>query len=101
MGIYLSLIHISDVMVSGGAEASITPIGIAGFTSLTALNTTEDASRASIPFDEDRNGFVMGEGAGVVEMCIRDRCNPDRSPLPASQVLLWHGQIHPGWTSHR
>ena len=56
----------ADVMVSGGAEASITPIGIAGFTSLTALNTTEDASRASIPFDEDRNGFVMGEGAGVV-----------------------------------
>ncbi|WP_320915890.1 beta-ketoacyl-ACP synthase II [Enterocloster bolteae] len=56
----------TDVMVAGGAEASITPIGIAGFTSLTALNTTEDASRASIPFDEDRNGFVMGEGAGVV-----------------------------------
>ena len=56
----------ADVMVAGGAEASITPIGIAGFTSLTALNTTEDASRASIPFDEDRNGFAMGEGAGVV-----------------------------------
>ena len=56
----------ADVMVAGGAEASITPIGIAGFTSITALNTTEDASRASIPFDEDRNGFVMGEGAGVV-----------------------------------
>ena len=56
----------ADVMVAGGAEASITPIGIAGFTSLTALNTTEDASRASIPFDEVRNGFVMGEGAGVV-----------------------------------
>lgn len=56
----------ADVMVAGGAEASITPIGIAGFTSLTALNTTEDISRASIPFDEDRNGFIMGEGAGVV-----------------------------------
>ena len=56
----------ADVMVAGGAEASITPIGIAGFTSLTALNTTEDVSRASIPFDEDRNGVVMGEGAGVV-----------------------------------
>ena len=56
----------ADVMVAGGAEASITPIGSAGFTSLTALNTTEDVSRASIPFDEDRNGFVMGEGAGVV-----------------------------------
>lgn len=56
----------ADVMVAGGAEASITPIGIAGFTSLTALNTTDDKTRASIPFDEDRNGFVMGEGAGVV-----------------------------------
>ena len=56
----------ADVMVAGGAEASITPIGIAGFTSLTALNTTDDPKRASIPFDEDRNGFVMGEGAGVV-----------------------------------
>ena len=55
-----------DVMVAGGTEASITPIGIAGFTSLTALNTTDDPKRASIPFDKDRNGFVMGEGAGVV-----------------------------------
>lgn len=56
----------ADVMVAGGAEASITPIGVAGFTALTALNTTEDPMRASIPFDADRNGFIMGEGAGVV-----------------------------------
>lgn len=56
----------ADVMVAGGTEASITPIGIAGFTSLTALNTTDDPKRASIPFDKNRNGFVMGEGAGVV-----------------------------------
>ena len=56
----------ADVMVAGGTEASITPIGIAGFTSLTALNTTEDPSRASIPFDAERGGFIMGEGAGVV-----------------------------------
>ncbi|WP_296037570.1 beta-ketoacyl-ACP synthase II [uncultured Enterocloster sp.] len=56
----------ADMMVAGGTEASITPIGIAGFTSLTALNTTDDPKRASIPFDKDRNGFVMGEGAGVV-----------------------------------
>ncbi len=56
----------ADVMVAGGAEASITPIGIAGFTALTALNTTADPKRASIPFDRERNGFVMGEGAGVV-----------------------------------
>lgn len=56
----------ADVMVAGGAEASITPLGVAGFTALTALNTTEDPLRASIPFDKDRSGFVMGEGAGVV-----------------------------------
>lgn len=56
----------ADVMVAGGAEASITPIGIAGFAALTALNTTTDPMRASIPFDEERNGFIMGEGAGVV-----------------------------------
>ena len=56
----------ADVMVAGGTEASITPIGIACFTSLTALNATDDPKRASIPFDKDRNGFVMGEGAGVV-----------------------------------
>lgn len=56
----------ADVMVAGGTEASITPIGIAGFTALTALNTTEDPLRASIPFDKERGGFVMGEGAGIV-----------------------------------
>ena len=53
-------------MVAGGAEASITPVGLAGFAALTALNTTEDPKRASIPFDKERNGFVMGEGAGIV-----------------------------------
>lgn len=58
----------ADVMVAGGTEASITPIGVAGFTALTALNTTQDPLRASIPFDKERNGFVMGEGAGVVVM---------------------------------
>lgn len=56
----------ADVMVAGGTEASITPIGVAGFTALTALSTSEDPLRASIPFDKDRNGFVMGEGAGIV-----------------------------------
>ena len=53
-------------MVAGGAEASITPIGVAGFTALTALNTTDNVAKASIPFDQDRNGFIMGEGAGIV-----------------------------------
>lgn len=56
----------ADVMVAGGAEASITPIGVAGFCGLTALSTSEDPARASIPFDKERSGFVMGEGAGVV-----------------------------------
>lgn len=56
----------ADVMVAGGTEAAISPIGISGFGALTALTTSTDPQRASIPFDKDRSGFVMGEGAGVV-----------------------------------
>lgn len=56
----------ADVMVAGGTESSITPIGIAGFSALTALSFSEDPQRVSIPFDKDRNGFVMGEGSAVV-----------------------------------
>ena len=56
----------AEVMFAGGSEASISPIGVAGFAALTALNTTEDKTRASIPFDKDRAGFVMGEGAGIL-----------------------------------
>lgn len=56
----------ADVMLAGGAESAICPLGVAGFTSLTALNETEDVNKASIPFDKERNGFVMGEGAGVL-----------------------------------
>lgn len=55
-----------DVMLAGGSEASITPLAIAGFASMRALHTGEDPTRASIPFDKDRSGFVMGEGAGVL-----------------------------------
>lgn len=56
----------ADVMVAGGTESSISPIGIGGFQALTALSTSIDKYRASIPFDKDRSGFVMGEGAGIV-----------------------------------
>jgi len=56
----------ADIMVAGGCESSVTPIGIAGFTALTALSSSEDPKRCSIPFDKDRSGFVMGEGAAVV-----------------------------------
>lgn len=55
-----------DVMLAGGTEAAICPIGIAGFASLTALTSSSDPERASIPFDKERSGFVMGEGAGGV-----------------------------------
>ena len=58
----------AEVMVAGGTESSVTPIGIAGFTALTALSSNEDPARCSIPFDKDRSGFVMGEGAGIVVM---------------------------------
>lgn len=56
----------ADVMVAGGCEACITPVGIAGFTALTALSTVDDPARCSLPFDKERSGFVMGEGAGIV-----------------------------------
>ena len=55
-----------DVMMCGGSEASINSLGIGGFTSMKALNMSEDPERASIPFDKERSGFVMGEGAGVL-----------------------------------
>ena len=56
----------ADVMFAGGSESCVCPTGIAGFTALTALTTAEDPLRASIPFDKERSGFVLGEGAGIV-----------------------------------
>ncbi|MBQ7707777.1 MAG: beta-ketoacyl-ACP synthase II [Lachnospiraceae bacterium] len=55
-----------EVVLCGGAEASITPFGIGGFAAMKALNTTDNPERASIPFDKERSGFVMGEGAGAL-----------------------------------
>ncbi len=56
----------ADVMICGGSEAAITDMAIGGFTAMQALNTTTDKNRASIPFDKERAGFVMGEGAGAL-----------------------------------
>ncbi|WP_010232944.1 beta-ketoacyl-ACP synthase II [Clostridium arbusti] len=55
-----------DIIISGGSEAAITPISIAGFASMTALSKSTDPERASIPFDAERNGFIMGEGSGIL-----------------------------------
>lgn len=56
----------ADIMIAGGTESTIDPLGIAGFSSMTALSTSEDRLKASIPFDKDRTGFVLGEGAGII-----------------------------------
>lgn len=55
-----------DIMLAGGTEASITPLGVAGFINIKALTTSTDKTRASMPFDKERNGFVMGEGCGII-----------------------------------
>ncbi len=56
----------AEAMIAGGTEASVNEIGISGFAAITALSKTEDPMKASIPFDKDRNGFVMGEGSGTL-----------------------------------
>ncbi len=75
-----------EVMLAGGAEACITPLGIAGFNALTALTTSEDPMRASIPFDKERSGFVMGEGAGVLVMETLEHAKKRGAPIIAEVV---------------
>ena len=55
-----------DIVIAGGTEAPITPMGVSGFTNIKALSQATDKNRASIPFDKERSGFIMGEGAGIV-----------------------------------
>lgn len=56
----------ADMYLCGGAESSITPLAVGGFTSMKALSESTDPNRASIPFDKERDGFIMGEGAGIL-----------------------------------
>lgn len=68
LGFMLIKMGKQDVIVAGGSEAAITPLGIAGFEALKALSFATDPARGSIPFDKERNGFIMGEGAGIIVM---------------------------------
>ena len=64
---YRSIKHgYQDIILAGGSEGAITPLSVAGFQALTALSTSQDPQRASIPFDKERDGFVIGEGAGIL-----------------------------------
>lgn len=76
----------ADVMIAGGTESSVCPIGIAGFASLTALTSSQDPLRASIPFDRDRSGFVMGEGAGIVVLEELERAKARGAKILAEVV---------------
>lgn len=76
----------ADVMVAGGTESAITPIGIGGFAALTALSTSNDVKRCSIPFDKERSGFVMGEGAGILVLEELDHAKARGAQILAEMV---------------
>lgn len=75
-----------DIIFSGGTEASINEIGISGFNNLTALSRETDKTNASIPFDKNRNGFVMGEGAGVLVLESLTHAKKRNAPILAEIV---------------
>jgi 3-oxoacyl-[acyl-carrier-protein] synthase II len=68
----------ADVMIAGGAEATVNEIALAGFTNMQALSMSDNPLEASLPFDKRRGGFVMGEGAGVLVLRNRARCGARR-----------------------
>lgn len=76
----------ADIMLAGGAEASITPLSIAGFAAARTLSTSTDPSRASIPFDAERNGFVMGEGSGIIMLETLDHAKKRNAKIYAEIV---------------
>lgn len=76
----------ADIMLAGGSESCICPTGVAGFTALTALAKTDDIKRASIPFDKDRSGFVLGEGAGIVVLEELEHANARGAHIYAELV---------------
>ena len=76
----------AEVMLCGGTEAAITPLAMGGFTSMKALSQSEDPSRASIPFDAERGGFVMGEGAGLLLLEELEHAQKRNAPIYAEIV---------------
>jgi len=77
----------ADAMICGGAEASVTPLGVAGFAAMRALSTrNDDPQRASRPWDRDRDGFVVGEGAGILVIEERDRALA-RGAVPLAEIV--------------
>ena len=74
---------------AGGTESAVTPIGIGGFAALTALSESTDPLKASLPFDKNRNGFVMGEGAGVVVLEELGACIEEKRTYLCRSSRIW------------